>query len=545
MPLVPIQEPSSRSPVNERECNINSLAAGNDALGADIADQIAILSAQIDAQIEAQSVAQREQISDLSAQIDEQGEQIVARIDALEEPPSQSPVNERECNINSLAASIESQGANISAGFGILGAQIRQIAVEIIDAQRVHQVAQIADISALIDHLDKAVRNINGLHGDRDEYTATPLVHSITEQMPLVLTQQPSSESPVNERKCNIGEINSLAASFESQGAHIADLSARIDEMGAHIAVEITHLSAHIYTQGVHQAAQIADLSTRIDHLDEPVRDINGFHEHKDDHDEEYTPTPLVHSCEEIKTNWPDSPSDHYTIADSGGHTRHVYCHMEELCGSDEGWMRVAYLNMADPFEKCPEGLRLYEENGVRACCRPSTSSGGCVSSTYPSKDISYSQICGKVIGYQFGSTDGTNNNDINGAYIDGISLTHGNSRNHIWSFIAGYQESVSHSGCPCGTVNRKSSSSFVGNDYFCESAVPFPMEHKFYPNDLLWDGKGCGSIEEPCCWVPGLPWFQKTLGYTTTDYIEMRLCCDEGTNNEDVLMSHVELYIR
>ena len=275
------------------------------------------------------------------------------------------------------------------------------------------------------------------------------------------------------------------------------------------------------------------------------VRNINGFHEHKDEHYDEYTPTPLVHSCEEIKTNWPDSPSKLYTIADSGGHTRHVYCHMEELCGSDEGWMRVAYLNMADPFEKCPEGFGLYKENGVRACCRPSTSSGSCVSTTYRPRGISYSQVCGKVIGYQFGSTDGINNNDINGPYIDGISLTHGNPRNHIWSFIAGYQESVSHSGCPCGTVNRKSSSSFVGNNYFCESAVPFPMEYKFYPNDLLWDGKGCGSIEEPCCWVPGLPWFQKTLGYTTTDYIEMRLCCDEGTNNEDVLMSHVELYIR
>ena len=343
------------------------------------------------------------------------------------------------------------------------------------------------------------------------------------------LTQQLSSQSRDNKRKCNVEKtvdqlmaalINSLQENNEEE---IKDLLNRFMEA----------LNA--------QDRLITRLSSRIDHLDKAVHNINGLHEHED----EYTATPLVHSCEEIKTNWPDSPSNYYTIADSGGHTRHVYCHMEELCGSDEGWMRVAYLNMADPIEKCPEGLRLYAENEVRACCRPTTSSGSCVSTTYSSKGISYSQVCGKVIGYQFGSTDGINNNDINGAYIDGISLTHGNPRNHIWSFIAGYQESVSHSGCPCGTVNRKSSSSFVGNNYFCESAVPFPMEYKFYPNDLLWDGKGCGSIEEPCCWVPGLPWFQKTLGYTTTDYIEMRLCCDEGTNNEDVLMSHVELYIR
>ena len=71
---------------------------------------------------------------------------------------------------------------------------------------------------------------------------------------------------------------------------------------------------------------------------------------------------------------------------------------MEELCGSDEGWMRVAYLNMSDPSEQCPEGFRLYEENGVRACGRPSTSSGSCVSTTYASKGISYSQVCGKLL---------------------------------------------------------------------------------------------------------------------------------------------------
>ena len=114
-------------------------------------------------------------------------------------------------------------------------------------------------------------------------------------------------------------------------------------------------------------------------------------------------------------------------------------------------------------------------------------------------------------------------------------------SHYHIWSFI----ESVSYSRCPCGTVNRKSSSSFIGNDYFCESGVPSSLKHEFYSNDPLWDGKECGSIEEPCCWVPGLPWFHKTFRYTTTDDIEMRLCCDEGTNNEDVLISHVELYIK
>ena len=326
---------------------------------------------------------------------------------------------------------------------------------------------------------------------------------SITDLMQLVLTQQLLSQSPGNKRENNNEKIRDLVSTLSNQ---------------------------------------IAKLSSQIEHLDEAVRNINGL----PDDEDEYTTIPLVHSCEEIKTNWPDSPSDYYTIADSNGHTRHIYCHMEELCGSDEGWMRVAYLNMSDPNEQCPEGFRLYEENGVRACGRPTSSSGSCISTTYISEDISYSQVCGKVIGYQFGSTNGINNNiDINGIYIDGISLTHGNPRSHIWSFIAGYRESISASQCPCGTVGSETAPSFVGSDYFCESGAPNSVLNKLYPDDPLWDGKGCGSIEKPCCWVPGLPWFHKTLGYTTTDYIEMRVCCNSAATSEDVPFSIVELYIK
>ena len=109
------------------------------------------------------------------------------------------------------------------------------------------------------------------------------------------------------------------------------------------------------------------------------------------------------------------------------------------------------------------------------------------------------------------------------------------------WSFIGGSSETNIWCKCPCGTLSSVSSSSFVGNDYFYESGV---SPTKLYPNDPLWDGQKCSSIEKPCCWVPGLPCFHKTLGYTTTDYIEMRLCCDEGSSKEDVPFSIVEVYI-
>ena len=80
---------------------------------------------------------------------------------------------------------------------------------------------------------------------------------------------------------------------------------------------------------------------------------------------------------------------------------------------------------------------------------------------------------------------------------------------------------------------------SFVGNDYFCESGDP-ASTHTFmiFPaNDPLWDGQGCGAAS--CCelsYPPGVtpPWFCKQLPQATTDDIEVRLCGDDGNENED-----------
>ena len=115
-------------------------------------------------------------------------------------------------------------------------------------------------------------------------------------------------------------------------------------------------------------------------------------------------PSPLPSSCKEIKENWPDSPSGYYHIG--GTKPSYVYCNMEEFCGSNEGWTRVAYLDMSDLSEECPTGFRLFESNGIRACGRPYSSVASCQSVKFSSYGISYSQVCGKVVGYQHGSPD-------------------------------------------------------------------------------------------------------------------------------------------
>ena len=259
--------------------------------------------------------------------------------------------------------------------------------------------------------------------------------------------------------------------------------------------------------------------------------------------------SPLLHSCEDIKAAWPDSPSDYYIIADPAGHARHVYCNMEKLCGDSEGgWMRVAYLNMTDSTEDCPQWFKLYEENGIRAC---GVHSSGCQSVKFSSYSISYTEVCGRVTGYQKGSPDGIrSNSDINGAYVDGVSLTRGNPRQHIWTFMAALQENFffinGENECPCVPNSPVERPSFVGSDYFCESGSPSNYDHTtLHTDDPLWDGKQCGLIEKACCNASGIPWFHKVLQQPTTDYIELRVCNDQGIADEDSPIGFYEIYVK
>ena len=256
-------------------------------------------------------------------------------------------------------------------------------------------------------------------------------------------------------------------------------------------------------------------------------------------------------SCSNILATYPTAPSGYYNITLSNGITTSMYCSMDLDCTGERGWMRVGYLNMTDPNEQCPPGFRLYEENGVRACGRYTS---GCLSVTYPSHDISYSQVCGRVNGYQKGSPDGIlaqSHYTIDGPYADGVSITRGNPRQHIWTFIAVLQEnSFFYSGeyvCPCSpSSNPVTPASFIGTDYFCESGNPGSAHTvPFYTADPLWDGEQCGNVEKDCCNAPGIPWFHKTLQQPTTDYIELRVCSDEDLVGEDIPVSLVEIYTK
>ena len=219
---------------------------------------------------------------------------------------------------------------------------------------------------------------------------------------------------------------------------------------------------------------------------------------------------------------------------------------MTRTCGNlTGGWMRVANIDMTNTSQQCPTGLTLIS-SPKRLCDLTWTGSPKCISKTFINQGIEYSHVCGRIIGYQngvplafyFKYLNGLYN-DIDGYYVVGVSLTHGqNPRKHIWTFAGASDESTVGSAykCPCTNtaLSPPSTPSYIGNDYFCDTApsVYFASVSswttRLYTSKPLWDGEGCGS-SDTCCSFPGgsstPPWFAKDLPSSTTDNIEMRLC--------------------
>ena len=260
-------------------------------------------------------------------------------------------------------------------------------------------------------------------------------------------------------------------------------------------------------------------------------------------------------SCKDIKTALPSSPTGYYHV-----NSRNIYCNMGELCGSGGGWTRLAYLDMTDSTENCPTGLHLYQSEGVRACGRPVSGGPSCSPPLkFPTNGISYSEVCGRVIGYQYGTPDAvatthvpiSEHNDINSYYVDGISITRGSPRQHVWTFMGGYSDTYYQLwNCPCSITpsSVQQIQSFVGSHYFCESGNhnAGAQSSYLYTADPLWDGQVCGAQEGVCCSASGLPWFHRDYDTnTTTDYLELRACGDESTSNEDTPVSFYEIYVK
>lgn len=241
-----------------------------------------------------------------------------------------------------------------------------------------------------------------------------------------------------------------------------------------------------------------------------------------------------------------------------------VYCDLNRTCscsstGQQQAWMRVAYLDMRDPSQQCPEGLRLVSE--PKRACRRSRDSFR-VAVLYPTYGMNYTRVCGRITGFQLGRHEGfatylrNRGLSIDSRYVDGLSVTYGAppNRNHIWTFATAPTEL--HTGtftCPCmnaehAVVGNITVPPFVGNDYFCATAQRrTARDGVLYTEDPLWDGQGCQG-SNMCCSFNDPPWFCKTLPQSTSEDIELRMLTAtsyQQVEGEDTPIEQIEIYIQ
>ena len=184
-------------------------------------------------------------------------------------------------------------------------------------------------------------------------------------------------------------------------------------------------------------------------------------------------------SCREILRCNPSSPSGYYWLKSATTECREVYCDMDTThCNIIGGWMRLAHLNMTEPGASCPTSLR--QINTPAKLCGRRTAPG-CSGVTYPVDGIRYSKVCGQARGYQYYSTDAfkrvvNDATDINSHYVDGVSITYGSPRRHIWTYASGLSDDYNYGNgvynCPCAKYPGDAPPAFVGVDYYCESGI-------------------------------------------------------------------------
>ena len=267
-------------------------------------------------------------------------------------------------------------------------------------------------------------------------------------------------------------------------------------------------------------------------------------------------------SCAEIYAYDNSTPSGSYWIQAADGNAARMFCDMNITCGGQEGgWMKVGSLDMRSSGSQCPSGLRERVHPGHRLCGL-NIDGGGCSQVFFETKNVRYDRVCGRVVAYQVGSPDSfglyppelVGTRTIDQVYLDGISLTYSNNpRKHIWSFAAATDEYVvsttlPSNNCPCINILRAAGATpppdFVGNDYFCDTGSTEPFKFgKLYSDNPLWDGAGCGPANT-CCSLNNPPWFFKQLQSSTSEDIEMRVCCNQDRSDEDLQIEQIEIYV-
>ena len=384
---------------------------------------------------------------------------------------------------------------------------------------------------------------VSSLRGDLEMYKNW----TTSELADLQTSLQSSINTTHNEQLTLLGgkmdALDSQLVSLNSHMSHeISSLESRVDALLNPLNSKLTSVDATSTLMRDDLNCVKTDLSSLNDSMN---RVCDKVEEHED-----HMTAELMELNEYLKEN--------LTYQISSSHSLGIY-----TCGGTGGWRRAVYLDMTDNNTDCPSG---WNETGYskRTCGGASDGWYTCDSVTFPVSGGKYSQVCGRIRGYQWGETSGFwgyrgAHRTIDDPYFSGVAVMHGSPRQHIWTFAAGKHENGSSlTSCPCDKSTYEKNGiqyyvyipPFVGEDYFCESGYIYPgssnakLVFTLHSNDPLWDGRDCHS-SSTCCSLHNPPYFTKTLNMPTTDDLELRMCNSRFHYFESVVVELIEMYVK
>ena len=231
-----------------------------------------------------------------------------------------------------------------------------------------------------------------------------------------------------------------------------------------------------------------------------------------------------------------------------------VNCDMELECGGHKGgWMTIVKFDISKG-DSCPsEWTKIITPgNSAKSVCRSGNNTGldSTIFSTY---NITFNKICGRLTGYQKGNVHAFwstkyDSKSIDDCYAEGVSITVGNPRKHVWTYAVGLSDDHNNTqyNCPCAATPGPDPPAFIGDHYYCESGDTGTADpNAYYTTDQLWDGDGCHHVNNNCCTNHDMPWFFRQFASPIHDYLEASICKLNGFDHTDTLVESIELYIQ
>ena len=226
------------------------------------------------------------------------------------------------------------------------------------------------------------------------------------------------------------------------------------------------------------------------------------------------------------------------------------FCHV--------GGKRIAYIN-TNLTDECPPKMRLEINNSTgQKVCGVNENAHGCPVVLRFTVNQNYSNICGRIRGYQFGAVQAfkysKGKTSPRQSYADGfqiLQIESPTSFRHIWTYAIGIGENETLHGsreiCPRDRSNQTDRScvpSFVGEHFYCETGNTGSIKpYRLLWNDPLWDGAGCISATSHSCEAYG--WFHRQLDPSNNNLI-IRICPNGYNRNvENVFLDMLEIWIK